>query len=146
VVHLGVASRDRAVADIAAALRSLFLAAVTPRERRAAAISATARSRDATPRCTTPEKELKNQYILILFPGWCILASRRAIGQWLILLLLSVLFSSLLLKRTESSSNISHCPIARRDAKMHHPGKRIKKPVYANKLREYGLSQKKGDE
>ena len=30
VVHLGVASRDRAVADIAAALRSLFLAAVTP--------------------------------------------------------------------------------------------------------------------
>ena len=31
-------------------------------------------------------------------PGWCILASRRAIGHWLILLLLSVLFSSLLLR------------------------------------------------
>lgn len=28
-------------------------------------------------------------------------------------------------KRTESSSNISQCPIARRDAKMHHP-ERIK--------------------
>lgn len=29
-------------------------------------------------------------------------------------------------KRTESSSNISQCPIARRDAKMHHPGKGLK--------------------
>lgn len=37
-------------------------------------------------------------WFLILFPGWCILASRRAIGHWLILLLLSVLFSSLLLR------------------------------------------------
>ncbi len=41
-------------------------------------------------------------------------------------------------KRTESSSNISQCPIARRDAKMHHPGKRIKKPVYTGLARFAG--------
>ncbi|MGK3470411.1 TyrR/PhhR family helix-turn-helix DNA-binding protein, partial [Klebsiella pneumoniae] len=49
-------------------------------------------------------------------------------------------------KRTESSSNISQCPIARRDAKMHHPGKRIKKPVYTGLARfadEQGIPRPK---
>ncbi|PCL18271.1 hypothetical protein EXD71_03855 [Klebsiella pneumoniae] len=56
--------------------------------------------RRPTSPASRPAKRAKPVYtgFLILFPGWCILASRRAIGHWLILLLLSVLFSSLLLR------------------------------------------------